>query len=251
MKPVLTGEGSDELFLGYPFLCYQKYFDLLRAPARLTQSVTAATRRLRERLYPELHKNLAQFISDLNEGYSHAENRSRASEAFGFLGRRNRVKQCLTLEMATGYPLVGLLHRNDRMGMMASIESRFPFLDDELMRFAINLPHRWKLRRTWRVHDRKHPFLVDKFVVRQLAERTLPATLAKRRKWDFKMAAHSHLAVRSEFFHGGYLQQILRLTHRDLAQVVEREHPVFVARAVSVDLFGRLFALRERSEGHC
>ena len=58
--------------------------------------------------------------------------------------------------------------------MMASIESRFPFLDEALLKFAVNLPTRWKLHRTLRFHDFRHPFIVDKYVIRKLAERMLP-----------------------------------------------------------------------------
>ena len=39
------------------------------------------------------------------------------------------------------YDLGRLLHRNDTMGMAASIESRFPFLDSAFVRLAVNMPH--------------------------------------------------------------------------------------------------------------
>ena len=63
--------------------------------------------------------------------------------------------------------LVTLLHRNDRIRMMSSIEVRLPFLDEQIVKFAINLPSKFKIGRSRRFHNYKHPFLIDKWIVRK------------------------------------------------------------------------------------
>ena len=53
------------------------------------------------------------------------------------LGRRSD-RNVRTADLL-GYHLRMLLHRNDCLGMAASIEARFPFLDEELVTLAVNL----------------------------------------------------------------------------------------------------------------
>ncbi len=55
------------------------------------------------------------------------------------------------------------------MGMSAGIEARFPYLDEKVLAFALNLPLRYKIGRSFTVHNWKHPFLVDKALLRRLA----------------------------------------------------------------------------------
>ena len=158
--------------------------------------------------------------------------------------RERRFKE-ETLTMLTGYPLVGLLHRNDRMGMMHAVESRFPFLDEEVVRFALNLPERWKRRWSWRLHDKRHPFRVDKYIVRRAAAGTVKRSLAWQAKWDFKMYGHRHLRVDPHYFDGGYAAEMLGLSQASLRELCEGGEFETAARLVSLDVFGRCFAMRE------
>ena len=85
------------------------------------------------------------------------------------------------------YHLRTLLHRNDSLGMEASIEARFPFLDLRFVEAGINMPSNTKLRYSPWVFEKAHPFVRDKWVVREVANRWIPRGLSQRLKvgfWD-------------------------------------------------------------------
>src|SRR5262249_44927163 len=69
--------------------------------------------------------------------------------------------------------LPGLLlaSKGDRVAMHSSVETRYPFLDEEVFAFLARLHPRWKLRR-----------FREKYILRLLAERWLPRSIAWRRK---------------------------------------------------------------------
>jgi asparagine synthase (glutamine-hydrolysing) len=73
--------------------------------------------------------------------------------------------------------LPGLLlaSKGDRVAMNSSVETRYPFLDEEVFAFLAKLHPRWKLRG-----------LRDKYLLRLLAERYLPREIAWRRKAMFR-----------------------------------------------------------------
>jgi asparagine synthase (glutamine-hydrolysing) len=62
--------------------------------------------------------------------------------------------------------LAGMLlsHKGDRVTMANSVEARYPFLDESVIRLAARLHPRWKLRRGTK----------DKYLLRKAAERRLP-----------------------------------------------------------------------------
>ena len=73
--------------------------------------------------------------------------------------------------------LVGLLlnAKGDRVAMHSSVETRYPFLDEEVFRFLSRVPARCKLRG-----------LQDKYLLRLVADRWLPREIAWRRKAMFR-----------------------------------------------------------------
>ena len=75
-----------------------------------------------------------------------------------------------------------LLAKGDRVAMNSSVEARYPLLDDEVIAFCASIAPEYKLRG-----------LKDKWLLRQVAARTLPARIANRRKTMFR-------ASRSEAF---------------------------------------------------
>jgi asparagine synthase (glutamine-hydrolysing) len=92
--------------------------------------------------------------------------------------------------------LPGLLlqAKGDRVAMHSSVETRYPFLDEEVFSFLARLHPRWKL----------HGFK-DKYILRRLAERWLPKSIARRPKVMFRAPFDS--------FHGprapAYVDQLL------------------------------------------
>ena len=69
-----------------------------------------------------------------------------------------------------------LASKGDRVAMHSSVETRYAFLDEDVIAFMAKLHPRWKLR----------GLLKDKFVERKVAARWLPAEVAWRRKHMFR-----------------------------------------------------------------
>ena len=65
--------------------------------------------------------------------------------------------------------------KGDRPAMNSSVETRYPFLDEEVFGFIADLHPRWKLRG-----------FRDKYLLRLLGERYLPREIAWRRKVMFR-----------------------------------------------------------------
>jgi asparagine synthase (glutamine-hydrolysing) len=241
VKAVLTGEGADELFFGYAETAFEPMRRLLRAPVLAVQRLYGTVPGLAKRVLPELSDARERDLADVAEDFERRRQNEAALEAYAFAGRHG-PRLASGLELLTGH-LLSLLHRNDRMGMAASIESRFPYLNEEVVRFSLNLPLAAKLR--WGVsrHDRKHPFLRDKAVLRDVAGRRLPAVVAEKAKDGFPTVGHEQLRVSPGLFHDGWLTDVLGLSRDGIRRLCEDEPPVVAGRLASVEVFGRLFAL--------
>ena len=137
--------------------------------------------------------------------------------------------------------LLSLLQRNDRMGMSASIESRFPFLDEAVVRFGLNLPVHHKLRRSPTLHDPKHPFVIDKAPVRAVAAAYVGEQAAHRRKVGFPTRGLRGIAVRPGAFAGGWAAEAFGGGRSFDREIAAWRQPYDVAKLMSVEIFGRLF----------
>jgi len=74
--------------------------------------------------------------------------------------------------------LAGLLlnHKGDRVAMASSVETRYPFLDEDVIALAARVHPSWKLSRSFK----------DKILLRQAAARLLPKEIAFRPKGMFR-----------------------------------------------------------------
>lgn len=258
VKPVLTGEGSDELFLGYPGIAYKRYLKLLELPIQAIRGLYGLVPGLRRVVERRSGPGINDFIAGVAMGFERqfiAD--TGGEEAYSFLPKAAVPDHYKSIQMLTEH-LVALLHRNDRVGMQHSIESRFPFLDEDLIRFGVNLPIRWKIRKTLRMHDRKHPFEMDKAIVRRVAERYLPESLNKKPKWGFGIYGFNYMQLGEKYFNGGYIAESLGLSDKVLEYMVRTQDSYSVNKLVGVDVFGRLFdrgesidAVTEQLKRHC
>jgi len=242
VKVALTGEGADELFLGYPKLLTRRFDSLARRPVDALMSIYGRVPGLREHLWPDPSAQPDGFINLVLQDYQRQRLRERAMPKLEFLGEEAAKEQHLTLMMLQE-GLHSLLHRNDRMGMSGSIEARFPFLDEEVVRFGINLPSKFKIHSTARFHNYKHPFLVDKWIVRTAARRLLPKRLVDKRKNGFPLPGYNAVRIKASFFSGGFVEDIASLSPATLDYIVRTIAPRLVARLAAVDLMGRMFDL--------
>nr|WP_087473780.1 asparagine synthase (glutamine-hydrolyzing) [Nitrospira cf. moscoviensis SBR1015] len=187
---VLTGEGSDELFAGYPRYripgmarIYRQVPGVLRRLAKLWGSVTrdhrvakldryAACSPMETLLYNSsmLHPDVvaAVYPQVLESHLDYRRSCLVGSENLG-LDDLDRVslldQECF---------LVSILNRQDKMSMAASIESRVPFMDYRIVEFANRLPAAYKLRGG-----------TGKAIVKDVARAFLPVETVDRRKSGF------------------------------------------------------------------
>ncbi|HEX3102241.1 MAG TPA: asparagine synthase (glutamine-hydrolyzing) [Pyrinomonadaceae bacterium] len=247
VKAVLTGEGADELFLGYPRLLTKRYESLAKFPVNAVKSLYKLSPKLHGFLFPANGSNPMSFLNKLVQGFELQQLQERGHETFGFLSPQKHYEQYLTINMIREH-LVTLLHRNDRMGMMSSIEARFPFLDEQIVKFAINLPSKFKIGRSSRFHNYKHPFLIDKWIVRKTAEKYLPQELVTKKKNGFPMFGHKFVKIKANFFENGWIAENLGLKRNAQDFFTRTEDPYFIAKLASVEIFGRIFGLGQSLE---
>lgn len=251
VKAVLTGEGADELFLGYPKLLTQKFDKIINLPFNAINAIYKKIPGLTSYLNLNRTDLQKEIIQQHLNGYKERLNDESVMKSFSFLNRSSEEYRCaqLTVNMIHRH-LHSLLWRNDRMGMIHSIESRFPYLDNDVVKFALNLPAKFKIGRTSKFYNWKHPFQMDKAVLRKFAEKKLPQNLAHKKKFGFGVQGHanSELKIDLDFFRGGFWQQACGMNNQALELMYKEANPKLLAKLSSVEVWGRLVVLKQPIE---
>lgn len=258
IKVLLTGEGSDEYFIGYPQDALQPVIDLVRRAKRVPRRwLSALSPKAAALFWPQPEDSYGHRLVQLSTAFEDEQTvRHGRATSNGVSSRRDRRSRIASLSRAQSH-LMSLLHRNDRLGMAWGLEARFPFLHPELTKLAINLPDRYKLRRVLRPHDRRHPFIVDKWAVREIAGRRMPAPLAARPKRGFPVSIGQRLNVPPRFFTDGFLADTYDLDQAALALAVGDGPSGWLTRLVLLEVWGQIFfygesleAMRDRLLAH-
>lgn len=216
VKVVLTGEGSDELLAGYNkyrvavynMMLGRQYIRFIPESIRhFVQSVIHAQKhtigigRILARTFlahpPDLQHlyfdNFAVYPSELQDNILSNVTKERMQERdpyrsnmryWNSSGADTILDRLLAVDLKSY--LQELLMKQDQMSMAASIESRVPFLDHELVEFATQLPTNMKLRG-----------FTTKYVLRRAMAGILPENIIKRKKMGFPVPIGSWL--RGEF----------------------------------------------------
>lgn len=211
VRVLLSGEGADELFGGYPtYLGHGAATRFLQWPPPLRAALRAIVERwpssngkvtldyllkrfLRDVDRPPLERHLAWF------GVLRPEE-AAALAGPALLGGCDRLADRIAVcredlarvlteqlapisewgaELPAAMPYLdfrtylaeGLLSKLDRASMLSSVEGRAPFLDRAVIEFALRLPYQWKVRG----HETKR-------ILRRAAAASVPADLLRRRK---------------------------------------------------------------------
>lgn len=249
IKVLLTGEGADEFFLGYPQYALLGLLDRLERSKNVLRSILAkVSPRATKLFWPDTSEQHSEQLRKLVFRYEQQDVRARSARALGGLDDEQvPLELLLSLDLAQPH-LVSLLHRNDRLGMAWSLESRFPFLGYEFNRLAVNMPPRYKLRRVSRLHDRRHPFTVDKWAIRQIANRHMPAKLAQRQKQGFPVSVYQRIEIKSGLFQEGFVREQFGLTDTAVELMLTESPSLWRARLLFLEVWGRVLALGQSVE---
>jgi asparagine synthase (glutamine-hydrolysing) len=177
VKVVLSGEGADELFGGYPTYVGHKVAPLFAAlPQPLRRAIRGAANRI-----PSSGKKvtfeflLKRFLSGADQAWinRHAAwfgtGLPSAATFSGDFGK-SPLPGAMLLDYRT-YLRDNLLVKVDRATMLNSVEARAPYLDRDLTRFALSLPPDLRVRR-----------LTTKWILKKAAEVWLPHEVIYRKK---------------------------------------------------------------------
>lgn len=243
IKVVLTGEGSDEYFLGYPIYAIRPYVLRYEKMLRFFQNLLHRIPRLGNLLWPRKENDHAEQLRHLMFRYELQERRGEAAKRLSFV--RNKTEQdwgVMCLDMVIGNVRT-LLQRNDRLAMAWGLESRFPFLGHDIARTAVNLPSKYKIRKVPRVSDWRHIFISDKWVVRAIADRYLSHALAHRGKFGFQSSVYRRLQVDKQFFKNGFLEEYYGLNQKAVGHLLEFATPRWLGMVFSLEIWGNVFPL--------
>ncbi|MDP2140737.1 MAG: asparagine synthase (glutamine-hydrolyzing) [Gammaproteobacteria bacterium] len=199
VKVVLTGEGADELFIGYDYRYRMTAFNQ-RWGKRFNRVSSARARNAIAGIIPHLPYGIRRYAerSFMSLGTEprklFCENFSvfRASHRSALLNKSNAetvdphrrtldfftaagddIIQCMSHADLQTY-LVELLMKQDQMSMSASLESRVPFLDNRLVELVAAIPARFKLQ-GWET----------KSLLRDAVRDIVPPAILNRKKMGF------------------------------------------------------------------
>ncbi len=197
-KVVLTGEGADEALAGYAWFKTAKIrnmlsvgpvMSLLKGARSLTLASIGGGRAHRPDLVGIKGARTAQqdvydFMGQarslvytpqmwrLLEGHAVYDDLDLPSDRFA---RWHPLNQSLYVGYKVMLAGLLLLGKGDRVAMNSSVETRYPLLDEDLIKFCSSIAPEYKL------HG-----LTDKWLLRKVAARTLPEKIANRPKTMFR-----------------------------------------------------------------
>ena len=240
VKVVLSGAGGDELFGGYPWRYYRGLSGVERG------EYFQHYYQFWQRLVPEEDKGKL-FNSDVSRSIGDHSTFEVFRNIFSewqqpLSSHEDYVNASLYFELKTF--LHGLLIVEDKMSMAHSLETRVPFLDNDLVDFAVRVPVRHKLS------DLEHYVGVDenlpgkkllfggqtnggKAVLRKAMNKIIPGEITGRNKQGFS-------APDASWFRGESIDYINRLLRSPKAMIYEFMRPDYVTRVLDEHCSGKV-----------
>jgi asparagine synthase (glutamine-hydrolysing) len=201
IKVVLTGEGADEWFAGYPGYKFDKLRIMQRQMDDYQQTINRQTL-LEQQINKEFwgDENLSFDIHQYAFGKIKKELYSEA------INKQFHRFNCHKFKIVNKERLLGrdILHKRsyldyklrlvshliadhgDRMAYANSVEARYPFLDKNLVEFAAAIPPKLKLKE-----------FDEKYILKKLAKRIIPEEILKREKFAFHAPGSPYLLKRN------------------------------------------------------
>lgn len=202
VKVLISGEGGDEAFAGYPNYRNMLWLERLKRAAgpfrgtlssglsfinrfagspKLRKYVPLINVPLQSYYYSRISGPNTFFNSHTSELYSkdfsHTANKEFSlkpvKQYFGNVGKKSVLNQMLYIDTKTALP-DDLLLKADKMTMANSIELRVPLLDHKLLEFAATLPDNFKV----------HGF-TTKYIAKKTLRNRVPQEILDRKKVGF------------------------------------------------------------------
>ena len=224
VKVVLSGEGADELFGGYPLYCAGVHFEqYAKLPAPLRKAAAALAKKLpdfkgknfilRGAMEPWQRCMRANYVFATpaeRDRYLKKQYHSKTPEEFfkpyfDKVSHLDEPTQLQWVDMHT-WMLYDILLKADRMSMANSLELRVPFLDKEMLELALRIPTRYRAGKE-----------ETKIALRRAALKQLPESVAKRKKLGFPVPLNDWLrqdkyyAMVREKFEGPVAEQFFNV----------------------------------------
>ena len=253
VKVLLSGEGADELFGGYQWhkdfwnkLTRQKYLEnrfIRMILSKLQHTRDLSTDPNFNFLRGILHTNTFSDYRFATKNYPLVLNHGdtlvrwdRIYRAFDFIDDSSeRLVNTLMVHNIYGH-LGSLLYRADRMGMMASIENRVPFLENNIIHYAFNLPLKYKIS-----HNE------SKFILKKVAEKYLPKEVVYRKKRGFPVPWVNYIDYNENLFAQGFVEEFFSLP-LDIIRNLTRNDKYLLFKLINIEIWGRLFVHQEPRE---
>lgn len=191
VKVVLTGEGGDELFAGYPVYKATYFKDLIKEnPLNLFKALnlfkpTEVPRILYFLFFPFFDKEVKDGLFILfndkerkklltRDFHKKIEGHSPVKTIEKYIKNKNLSDsdKAQYLYLKTYLPFSFIM--NDKLGMAHSIEARIPFCDNELVEFSNSIPLKYKLYNNQL-----------KYIIKKSMEKELPPIIYKQPKRGF------------------------------------------------------------------
>lgn len=240
VKVVLSGAGGDELFGGYPW----RYYRGVNSTSR--EEYFRNYYQFWQRLVPEEDKSHLFRDESLRRigGYSTLDVFRTVLNGWPgqFHTNEDYINASLHFELKTF--LHGLLVVEDKLSMAHSLETRVPFLDNELVDFAVRIPAHYKLRNLGRalamdenLPGKRKLYELEtsdgKAVLRKAMGRLIPTAVTERIKQGFS-------APDASWFRGESIDYINRVLRNPKAMIYEFLQPDYVAKVLDEHCSGRV-----------
>jgi len=257
VKVLLAGDGADELFMGYPFYWsyarslsnywhprdprtfLRKFKNGLRHMLNSDPDTCWFFRDINRKFQKHAHVgfggdacNLAypyQAMSLVRQDFKAWKRWQQATEAFAWMGD-NQESSVLSFQLFYMRDfLQPLLHRLDRMLMNPSVEGRVPFLENELIEFAMNLSV-----------DQKFNGRSGKHLLKQVALRYLPEDIVNRKKKGFTVPFSQYVTKYPKVLEDGFVSGWTHMTKKELVSWCNGDVDLLY-RLISIEVWGRIF----------
>jgi asparagine synthase (glutamine-hydrolysing) len=253
-KVLLSGEGADELFGGYSWHLNQVKSQSLtkrlhgigrihrRAAGvlqKLADSLSTSASTVPDRLWlvgapVQSARSIASAAQGLSAMGARWNDWQLALGAYSFVGNADQSAVLAQMLANVAGHLDTILWRTDRLGMMASIENRVPILENDIIRFAVNLPLKAKIRRGQ-----------TKWLLKEVARRYLPAPVIDRPKAGFPVPWVSYLGNDlTRAWKGGFIADYFQMTPATIEAWIATDHALRW-RLLNLEIWGRLFVRHE------